>query len=71
MKFVRDIVREVTGFCPYERRTLELLRVGRDKKALKFLKKRVCECATAQKTPSILYVLGDSDGMTRVGWSVL
>ena len=40
-KFVRDIVREVAGFAPYERRCMELLRIGADKRALKFCKKRV------------------------------
>ncbi|XP_071503846.1 large ribosomal subunit protein eL36-like [Diadema setosum] len=40
-KFVRDVVREVTGFSPYERRCMELLKVGKDKKALKFCKKRL------------------------------
>ncbi|GAU95283.1 hypothetical protein RvY_06929 [Ramazzottius varieornatus] len=41
VKFVRDIVKEVCGLAPYERRTIELLRVGRDKRALKFLKRRL------------------------------
>lgn len=40
-KFVHDLVREVTGFAPYERRIVELLRIGADKRALKFSKKRV------------------------------
>ncbi|OQR72352.1 60S ribosomal protein L36-like [Tropilaelaps mercedesae] len=40
-KFVRDIVREVTGYAPYERRAIELLKVSKDKRALKFLKKRL------------------------------
>merc|ERR1712170_103955 len=40
-KFVRDIVREVCGFAPYERRTIELLRISKDKRALKFCKKRL------------------------------
>ena len=42
VKFIREIVREVTGFAPYERRIMELLRVGKDKRALKLAKKRVC-----------------------------
>ena len=40
-KFVRDLVREVCGFAPYEKRSMELLKVGKDKRALKFCKKRV------------------------------
>eukprot|EP00095_Tigriopus_kingsejongensis_P009708 maker-scaffold115_size343722-snap-gene-2.19 protein:Tk09708 transcript:maker-scaffold115_size343722-snap-gene-2.19-mRNA-1 annotation:"60s ribosomal protein l36" len=40
-KFVRDLVREVAGFAPYERRAMELLRISKDKRCLKFLKKRI------------------------------
>lgn len=40
-KFVREVVREVVGFAPYERRLIELLRVGHDKRALKYAKSRV------------------------------
>ena len=41
VKFVRDIVREVAGLAPYERRITELLKVGKDKRALKVAKKKV------------------------------
>jgi len=40
-KFVRDLVREVAGFSPYERRAMELLKISKDKRCLKFLKKRL------------------------------
>ncbi|XP_040851378.1 60S ribosomal protein L36-like [Ochotona curzoniae] len=40
-KFMRDMIREVCGFAPYERRAMELLKVSKDKRALKFIKKRV------------------------------
>lgn len=40
-KFVRDVTREVVGYAPYEKRIMELLRVSRDKRALKFSKKRL------------------------------
>ena len=40
-RFVRDLVREITGFAPYERRMQELLRIQKDKRALKFAKRRV------------------------------
>ena len=33
-KFVRDMIREVCGFAPYERRAMELLKVSKDKRAL-------------------------------------
>uniref|UniRef100_UPI003980C9A6 hypothetical protein n=1 Tax=Salmonella sp. s51944 TaxID=3159655 RepID=UPI003980C9A6 len=40
-KFVRDLIREVVGFQPYERRCMELLKISKDKKALRFCKKRL------------------------------
>ncbi|XP_064222843.1 large ribosomal subunit protein eL36-like [Aotus nancymaae] len=40
-KFVRDMIREVCGFAPYELHTMELLKVSKDKRALEFIKKRV------------------------------
>ncbi|XP_059021183.1 large ribosomal subunit protein eL36-like [Mustela lutreola] len=40
-KFLRDMIREVCGFAPYERRAMELLKECKDKRALKFIKKRV------------------------------
>ncbi|XP_068098819.1 large ribosomal subunit protein eL36-like [Hyperolius riggenbachi] len=40
-KFIRDMIRNVCGFAPYERRAMELLKVSKDKRALKFIKKRI------------------------------
>merc|ERR1712055_161082 len=40
-KFVRELVREIAGFSPYERRCQELLKISKDKRALKFCKKRL------------------------------
>ncbi|XP_051021858.1 60S ribosomal protein L36-like [Acomys russatus] len=40
-KFVRDMIREVCGFAPYEWRAMELLKVSKDKRAIKFIKKWV------------------------------
>lgn len=55
VKFVRDLVREVCGQAPYEKRMLELLKVQRDKRALKFAKKRVC-CCTRHLITGDMYV---------------
>lgn len=41
LRAVRDLVQEVVGFSPYERRMIELLKVGREKRALRFAKRRV------------------------------
>ena len=41
-KFVRDLVREVVGFAPYEKRVMELLKNSKDKRARRLAKKRVC-----------------------------
>jgi len=36
--FVREVIGEVAGFSPYEKRCMELLKVGKEKRALKLLK---------------------------------
>merc|ERR1712038_515182 len=40
-QFVRGVIREVMGWAPYEKRCIELLRISKDKRALKFCKKRL------------------------------
>ena len=40
---MRDLVREIVGFMPYERRAMELMKVGRDKRAFKYVKARVSD----------------------------
>jgi hypothetical protein len=47
---VRDIIREVAGLAPYEKRICELLKVGRDKRALKVAKRKV-RCAGVGVAP--------------------
>ena len=41
VQFVRDIVQEVMGFAPYERRAMEVLKLGKEKRAQRLLKKRL------------------------------
>uniref|UniRef100_A0A9L0JXR2 Large ribosomal subunit protein eL36 n=1 Tax=Equus asinus TaxID=9793 RepID=A0A9L0JXR2_EQUAS len=40
-KFMWDIIKDTCSFTPYEWRSMELLKVSKDKWALKFIKKRV------------------------------
>ncbi|KAF4555335.1 60S ribosomal protein L36 [Elsinoe fawcettii] len=55
--FVRDIVKEVAGLAPYERRIIELLRNSKDKRARKLAKKRLGTFGRAKRKV---------DDMTRV-----
>eukprot|EP01114_Cavostelium_apophysatum_P007090 TRINITY_DN187_c0_g1_i1.p2 TRINITY_DN187_c0_g1~~TRINITY_DN187_c0_g1_i1.p2 ORF type:complete len:136 (-),score=41.41 TRINITY_DN187_c0_g1_i1:51-458(-) len=41
ISFVREVVREVSGYAPYERRILELLRNGLEKRAMKVAKSKL------------------------------
>ena len=63
VKFIRDVVHEVCGFAPYEKRALELLKINKDKRALKFVKKRVRSCEINQKT---LWLLHSTDEYSTV-----
>lgn len=38
---IRGLIREVAGSAPYEKRLIELLKNGRDKRALKLAKRKV------------------------------
>ncbi|KAL6063392.1 60S ribosomal protein L36 [Balamuthia mandrillaris] len=40
-KFARTLIRDVCGFAPYERRVMELMRVGLDKRALRLAKRKL------------------------------
>ncbi|CAF0768541.1 unnamed protein product [Brachionus calyciflorus] len=48
-KFVRDLIREVAGLQPYEKRVIELLKIGKDKRALKFIKRRLGNHSRSKK----------------------
>ncbi|CAN1769878.1 60S ribosomal protein L36-2, partial [Linum perenne] len=46
---VRNLIREVAGFAPYEKRIVELLKVGKDKRALKLSKRKLGTHKRAKK----------------------
>jgi len=48
-QFCREIVREVCGLAPYERRVIELLRNSKDKRARKLAKKRLGSFGRAKR----------------------
>ncbi|KAH8548859.1 ribosomal protein L36e-domain-containing protein [Umbelopsis sp. PMI_123] len=60
-KFVRDLVREVAGFAPYERRIMELIKNSKDKRAKKLCKKRLGTFVRAKaKVEELTNVIAES-----------
>ncbi|KAK9198694.1 hypothetical protein WN944_013880 [Citrus x changshan-huyou] len=51
--FVRTVIREVAGFAPYEKMITELLKVGKDKRALKVAKRKLRTHKRAKKKREI------------------
>ncbi|KAK9470088.1 60S ribosomal protein eL36 [Dipodascopsis tothii] len=59
--FVRDIIREVGGLAPYERRIIELLRNSKDKRARKLAKRRLGTFGRAKsKVDDLTNVIAES-----------
>ncbi|SHO77151.1 Similar to S.cerevisiae protein RPL36B (Ribosomal 60S subunit protein L36B) [Malassezia sympodialis ATCC 42132] len=54
VKAVRSVIREVAGFAPYERRAMELIRNSKDKRARKFIKRRIGTIGRAKRKMEIL-----------------
>lgn len=48
-ELAKSIVKEISGFAPYELRAIEMLKRDEDKKCKKFLKKRLGKLKTAKK----------------------
>ncbi|KAK0534233.1 ribosomal protein L36 [Tilletia horrida] len=51
---IKSVIREVAGFAPYERRAMELIRNSKDKRARKFVKKRLGTLRRAKAKMEIL-----------------
>ncbi|GAA5797390.1 50S ribosomal protein L36e [Thamnidium elegans] len=47
--FVKNIIREVAGFAPYERRLMELIKNSKDKRARKLCKSKLGTFLRAKK----------------------
>ncbi|KAJ9157481.1 hypothetical protein NKR23_g495 [Pleurostoma richardsiae] len=59
--FVREVVKEVAGLAPYERRVIELLRNSKDKRARKLAKKRLGTFGRAKaKVEELTRVIAES-----------
>merc|ERR1712083_1121791 len=46
---VRKVIREVAGYSAYEKRCIELLKISKDKRAMKFCKKRLGSHSAAKR----------------------
>ena len=51
---VKSIIQEINGFLPYEKNISNFLKIGKEKKALKFAKKRLGNIRRAKNKVEIL-----------------
>jgi len=52
LRAVKAIIADLVGFTPLDKRVVELLRVGKEKRAVKFCKKRLGSITAAKKRKS-------------------
>ncbi|EPY29899.1 large subunit ribosomal protein L36e [Strigomonas culicis] len=52
LRAVKAVIADVVGFSPFEKRVQEMLRVGKEKRALKLCKKRLGDFQAAKKRRS-------------------
>ncbi|KAG8054796.1 hypothetical protein GUJ93_ZPchr0001g29560 [Zizania palustris] len=62
VNFVRCLIREVAGLAPYEKRITELLKVGKDKRALKVAKRKLALTTEQRRREEMA-------GVTKNMWS--
>lgn len=53
-EIAKNIAREICGYSPYEKRAMDLARLGDEKKMKKFLKKRLGTLKAAKRKQEIL-----------------
>eukprot|EP01116_Phalansterium_solitarium_P020345 TRINITY_DN597_c0_g1_i1.p1 TRINITY_DN597_c0_g1~~TRINITY_DN597_c0_g1_i1.p1 ORF type:complete len:132 (-),score=26.54 TRINITY_DN597_c0_g1_i1:93-437(-) len=58
---VKEVIREVAGYAPYERRVMELLRNGLEKRAMRLARKKLGSHSRAKRKQSEL-----SDAVRRL-----